>query len=102
MHKRSEFEIEFDNEAESLVKDLVFLDEDSPLDIGSQHILTLELKYSALYSYCNTLDRRAERKAFIFDHGLTDYKSVSLVFVRCRSLPSKKTAQKRRRSWCMD
>lgn len=66
MPLRVEFETEIDNEAENLVKDLQFLEEDTEQE--------KELKLAALHHYDNVLDKRAERKKFVVSHGLLDFK----------------------------
>ena len=69
MEKRFEFETEHENEFEALIRDLNFSAEDSKLDI--------ELKLTLLEYYNDILDKRAERKRFIFNHDLLkDFKAV--------------------------
>jgi transcriptional adapter 2-alpha len=68
MPLRQEFETEFENEAENAVKDLAFYEEDTEMEI--------EMKLAILKSYNCSLDRRQERKQFIFSHGLTSFKKV--------------------------
>ncbi|KAJ1719695.1 Transcriptional adapter ada2 [Coemansia erecta] len=66
MPGRLEFETEYENEAEQVVKDMVIHDDDS--------IEELELKQIVLRIYNNRLDRRIYRKRFIFDRGLLEYR----------------------------
>lgn len=63
---RKEFETEYDNDAELIVKDMQFSEEDVKMDA--------ELKLAILDIYNNKLDRRNERKKFINDRDLTDFK----------------------------
>ncbi|KAJ2597417.1 Transcriptional adapter ada2, partial [Coemansia sp. RSA 1722] len=66
MPGRLEFETEYENEAEQIVKDMVINDDDS--------LEELELKQIVLRIYNNKLDRRLYRKGFIFDRGLLEYR----------------------------
>lgn len=66
MPGRREFECEFENEAETIVKDIVFADDDSPFDI--------QLKLSMLEIYSGMLDRRQARRDFVHQHNLVDFK----------------------------
>lgn len=66
MPLRSEFETEFENDAEVIIKDMIFSEEDTPTE--------RQLKFSMLDIYSMALDRRAARHSFIFTHGLTDFK----------------------------
>lgn len=67
MPYREEFEVCFDNEAEISIKDLIFMDTDTPFDI--------RLKKCMLDIYSGTLDRRAGRQDFALQHGLVNYKA---------------------------
>lgn len=69
MPGRKEFEMEAENEAEVPIKDMVFNEDDSPTEV--------DLKVTMLEIYCSKLDRREERKHFIFDRDLIDFKRVS-------------------------
>ncbi|KAI8924518.1 hypothetical protein BC831DRAFT_498467 [Entophlyctis helioformis] len=71
MPGRREFELEFDNEAEQNVKDMEFNEDDSKEEI--------ELKCTMLNIYNTTLARRAERKKFIFDRNLIDFKRIQSI-----------------------
>lgn len=66
MPLRDEFETVFDNDAEASIKDLAFLDTDSPFD--------LKLKRTMLDIYSGTLDRREARHRFAASHGLLHFK----------------------------
>lgn len=68
MPNRLEFETEFDNESENNVKDLMFYEDDIPAEI--------DLKLAILHSYNCSLDRRLERKRFILDRNLLEFKKV--------------------------
>lgn len=63
MPAREEFEYEFDNDAETTVKEMVFDENDTPEDIT--------LKTTILNIYNTALDRRIERKKFLKDRGIT-------------------------------
>ncbi|KAJ1823454.1 Transcriptional adapter ada2 [Coemansia sp. RSA 2671] len=66
MPGRLEFETEYENEAEQVIKDMVIADDDSPEEV--------ELKQIVLRIYNNKLDRRLQRKRFIFERGLLEYR----------------------------
>ncbi|KAJ2777961.1 Transcriptional adapter ada2 [Coemansia interrupta] len=66
MPGRLEFEMEHENEAEQVVKDMVIHDDDS--------IEEVELKQIVLRVYNSKLDRRLYRKRFILDRGLLEYR----------------------------
>ncbi|KAJ2778616.1 Transcriptional adapter ada2 [Coemansia javaensis] len=66
MPGRLEFETEYENEAEQIVKDMVIADDDTPEE--------LELKRTVLRIYNSRLDRRLQRKAFLCDRGLLEYR----------------------------
>ncbi|KAI8909605.1 hypothetical protein EDD86DRAFT_205837 [Gorgonomyces haynaldii] len=68
MPGRKEFDQEFDNDAEQHVKDMEFLEDDTPAEI--------ELKCAMLNVYNTTLQRRAERKKFVFERGLQDFRKI--------------------------
>ncbi|KAJ3323657.1 Transcriptional adapter ada2 [Boothiomyces sp. JEL0866] len=78
MPGRKEFEHEFENDAEQIVKDIEITDEDTKEEIGKSN-LTLDLKATVLDIYNTTLDRRAQRKKFVFDRGLTDFKKIQSI-----------------------
>ena len=66
MPARGDFDAEYDNDAEVPVKDLVFEEGDSRDE--------RELKLTMLDIYNTTLDRRLERKKFLFQRKLIDIK----------------------------
>ncbi|CAI2172925.1 164_t:CDS:10 [Funneliformis geosporum] len=66
MPNRMEFEHEYDNEAEHVIKDLEINEQDDPKDT--------EMKTIVLEIYNKKLKKRAERKKLIFEHGLLDYR----------------------------
>lgn len=66
MPLRGEFETEWENDAEISIKDLQFADEDTPAERN--------LKFAMLDIYTMVLERRAARHAFIFAHGLQEFK----------------------------
>lgn len=69
MPGRLEFDTEGENDAEVVIKDMVFEPEDSELDI--------EHKLTVLGIYNERLTRRSERKRVIFTHDLLDYRRLS-------------------------
>lgn len=71
MPGRHEFETEYDNDAEQYVKDMVFDENESEEDVL--------LKTTILDIYNTALDRRSDRKKFIFDRGLLDFKKIQLI-----------------------
>ncbi|KAJ3280715.1 Transcriptional adapter ada2, partial [Blyttiomyces sp. JEL0837] len=72
MPARDEFETEFDNDAEGMVKDMVFEDSDT-----QEEIL---LKTSILNVYNTALDRRMERKKFLRDRSITwDFRKITAI-----------------------
>lgn len=71
MPLRGEFETEWENDAELAIKDLQFTDEDTPAERN--------LKFAMLDIYTMVLERRAARHAFIFTHGLQDFKKHQAV-----------------------
>lgn len=66
MSGRLEFEIEYENEAEVPIKDMVFEPDDNETEI--------ELKISILNIYNSRLTSRAERKRIMLEHGLLEYR----------------------------
>lgn len=72
MPKRNDFETEYENEFENIIKDMQFNEtEDSPKEI--------ELKLALLKHYCIVLDKREERKEFAFDRELTQFKRMQSI-----------------------
>ncbi|EGC31303.1 hypothetical protein DICPUDRAFT_156868 [Dictyostelium purpureum] len=68
MTNRKHFEVEYDNEAELVVKDLIFENDDSPSD--------REVKLKVLESYDQRLEERIRRRKLIVEKGLLDYKKT--------------------------
>lgn len=69
MPKRGDFECEYENDFENVIKDIQFSEkEDSPMEI--------QLKLAVLHNYCGILDKREDRKRFAFDRDLTQFKRV--------------------------
>jgi transcriptional adapter 2-alpha len=60
--------LEYENEAEVNVREMVFEETDTPEEVA--------LKSSVLSIYNKVLDRRLMRKAFMFSRGLTDFKRI--------------------------
>lgn len=71
MPARLEFEQEFDNEAETHVGAMEFNDSDSPEEI--------ELKTTLLNIYNTTLNRRLERKDFVFSKNLENFRKIQTI-----------------------
>ncbi|OMH81356.1 Transcriptional adapter 2 [Zancudomyces culisetae] len=65
MPGRQEFEVEYENDAEQLIKDLYFGEEDSAEETA--------LKTVIMEIYNNKLERREERKRFLLERNLLDY-----------------------------
>ncbi|AQZ12542.1 ADA2 (YDR448W) [Zygosaccharomyces parabailii] len=78
MPGRLEFEMEFENDAEGPVKDMVFEPDDQTLEI--------ELKLTILDIYNSRLTTRAEKKRLLFDNNLMDYR-------RLQSIDKKRTKE---------
>ncbi|CAG8514186.1 400_t:CDS:10, partial [Acaulospora colombiana] len=70
MPNRLEFENEFDNDAELVIKDLEICEQDNKQDFL--------MKSYVLEIYNKKLHKRAERKKIIFEHNLIDYKKNKL------------------------
>ncbi|KAJ3008190.1 Transcriptional adapter ada2 [Thoreauomyces humboldtii] len=68
MPGRLEFEVEPENDAELMIKDLEFSDSDIPEET--------EMKMAMFGMYNAALDRRKERKRFVFDRAITDFKKL--------------------------
>jgi transcriptional adapter 2-alpha len=79
MPGRLEFEIEFANEAEEAVQHMQF----DPGDGMNQRTYELEpemeLKMVVMDIYNSRLTARADRKKVIFEHGLLEYRKITLV-----------------------
>lgn len=66
MPGRLEFEAEYENEAETTIKDMVFEPEDTEAEV--------ELKLAILNIYNSRLTSRAERKRVMLEHKLLEYR----------------------------
>lgn len=66
--KRGDFEQEYDMDAELLLADMEFFEDDTPENI--------ELKNSVIELYNGRLDERIRRKKFVIDRGLLNLKQV--------------------------
>lgn len=62
MPLRGDFDSEYDNDAELLLAEMEFGEDDTPEEI--------ELKYKVLEIYNKRLDQRIKRKQFVIQHGL--------------------------------
>ncbi|KAI3648619.1 hypothetical protein MP228_006473 [Amoeboaphelidium protococcarum] len=67
MAGRREFDVEPENDAEQIMKDMVFNDDDMAVEV--------ELKLAILDIYNSRIEKRVDRKAFIFKHGLLQFKA---------------------------
>jgi len=65
---RGDFETEYENDAESILCELAFTEEDTTQE--------RDLKLSLLEIYNQKLDERAKRKAFILERDLLEYKKM--------------------------
>jgi len=66
MPKRGDFFTEYDNDAESVLADMEFFDDDKPCE--------KELKLKVIELYNRRLDERIRRKKFVIDWGLLNVK----------------------------
>lgn len=66
MPLRGDFDVEYDNDAEVILSDMEFAEDDSPTERA--------LKLKVIEIYNSKLDERARRKQFVIEHGLLDYK----------------------------
>ena len=64
--KRGDFDYEYDNDAEFLLSEMEFNEDDKEIEV--------KMKYKILEIYNSRLDERIKRKQFIFERGLLDYK----------------------------
>lgn len=71
MPGRLEFETEAENEAETVIKNMLFEPDDSELDV--------EQKLTALAVYNSRLERRTERKRTILEHNLLEYRKLAAI-----------------------
>ncbi|OWY97730.1 Transcriptional adapter 2-alpha [Phytophthora megakarya] len=66
MPLRGDFDVEYDNEAEVIMADMEFSEGDHPAE--------RELKLKVIQIYNEKLAKRVERKKFVVERGLLDYK----------------------------
>ncbi|OEU22570.1 hypothetical protein FRACYDRAFT_138305, partial [Fragilariopsis cylindrus CCMP1102] len=66
MPRRGDFDVEWENEAESPLADMEFIRSDTPED--------RKLKLEVLQIYCQKLDEREKRKTFVLNRHLYDYR----------------------------
>lgn len=66
MPLRGDFDTEYDNDAEVLLAEMEFNDDDKPVE--------LNMKYKLLEIYNVRLDERIKRKKFVIERGLLDLK----------------------------
>jgi hypothetical protein len=66
MPRRGDFDVEWENDAESALADMEFIQGDKPED--------KELKLKVLQIYCEKLDEREKRKKFVLNRHLFDYR----------------------------
>lgn len=66
MPLRGDFDVEYDNEAELIMADMEFSEDDHPTE--------RELKLKVIEIYNAKLDERERRKRFVIERGLLDYK----------------------------
>jgi transcriptional adapter 2-alpha len=68
MPLRGDFNVEYDNDAELILADMEFFDDDKKSET--------DLKYEVLKLYNSKLDERIRRKKFIIDNSLVDIKKI--------------------------
>lgn len=68
MPLRGDFNIEYDNDAELLLADMEFFEDDTEEEII--------MKESILNLYNRKLDERIKRKKFVIERGLLDVKKI--------------------------
>lgn len=66
MPKRGDFDVEYDNDAELLLAEMEFNEDDKDSE--------LEMKYKLLELYNYRLEERIKRKRFVIERGLLDLK----------------------------
>eukprot|EP00536_Pseudo-nitzschia_multiseries_P001190 jgi/Psemu1/250307/estExt_Genewise1Plus.C_140246 len=67
MPRRGDFDVEWENDAETALADMEFIRGDRPED--------KELKLKVLQIYCEKLDEREKRKKFVLNRHLYDYRT---------------------------
>ena len=70
MPKRNEFEFEYDNDAEQIIAELSFRENETEAD--------LKLKFQILDIYNQRLSERQKRKDFVLKRGFLDLKTLTL------------------------
>ena len=68
MPKRGDFEQEYDMDADLLLADMEFFDDDTEQDT--------QLKNDVIELYNARLDERIKRKKFVIERGLLDFKKI--------------------------
>lgn len=68
MPKRGDFDQEYDNDADTLLADLEFFDDDTTQET--------KLKEDVIQLYNARLDERIRRKKFVTERGLLDFKKI--------------------------
>lgn len=68
MPLRGDFNVEYDNDAELILADMEFFDDEKKSET--------DLKYEVLKLYNSKLDERIRRKKFIIDKGLVDIRNI--------------------------
>ena len=78
MYLRGDFETEWENEAEQILMDMSFTDDDTPVE--------RDMKLRVLESYNQKLDERIRRKQYIKEQNLFDYKKIEKRYGRDKDL----------------
>ena len=73
MPLREDFDIEYENDAENLLADMEFSTDDHPSE--------RDLKLQIIRIYNAKLAERDERKRFVIDRGLVDFKKQQNVLI---------------------
>lgn len=68
MPKRGDFDQEYDADADTLLADLEYFDDDTEQDI--------KLKNDVISLYNARIDERIRRKKFVLERGLLDFKKI--------------------------
>ena len=68
MPKRGDFDQEYDGDADTLLADLEYFDDDTEQDI--------KLKNDVIELYNARIDERIRRKKFVIERGLLDFKKI--------------------------
>lgn len=70
MPRRGEFEVEYDNDAEYILTDMTFNDDDTPTE--------RELKIASLVIYNQKMEKRKQMRDFVVHHDLMDLKKMQI------------------------